>query len=243
MKPAALRTTQLAARLIAGLTAWPPLVRLHGQVAAMPERDRFALLGAGLALLAAAEWFVVWPLHQQHDTIVNAARVEAQAARDSDEQAQQAQQQVQTALQERTRLLDAELVQLGAARRTGQRLSTLLARTLQPLPVHVTLLREVGVEEIESPATAALAGSEGGTASGTSGASGTAHSAVLLYRHRFELRLDGPLQALLDSLKALEADVRPLRIERVKLTAIERGEVQLSVVLVGVGTERTWLSL
>ena len=223
------------------LAAWPPLVRLLGRLAGMPERDRFALLAAGLALAVAAEWFVVWPLHRQHDLIVDAARAEAQAARDSEEEGRQARHQVLTALQLRTRTLDAELAQLGAVRRSGQRLSTLLARTLQPLPVHVVLLREVGVEEVESPAAPTTPGAQGATP--PSGGQAPPAGPVLLYRHRFELRLDGPLPALLATLKALEQDVRPLRIERIKLASVEQGAVQLSVVLVGVGTERTWLSL
>lgn len=229
------------------LAAWPPLVRLLGRLAGMPERDRFALLAAGLALAVAAEWFVVWPLHRQHDLIVDAARAEAQAARDSEEEGRQARHQVLTALQLRTRTLDAELAQLGAVRRSGQRLSTLLARTLQPLPVHVVLLREVGVEEVESPAAAAAPTTPGTptapAATPPSGSQAAPAGPVLLYRHRFELRLDGPLPALLATLKALEQDVRPLRIERIKLASVEQGAVQLSVVLVGVGTERTWLSL
>lgn len=225
---------------------------LLSRLGAMPERDRIALLAAGLALAGAAEWFMVWPMHRQRDLIVETARAQTQAALDTATEAQQSREQQKTLLAERTRLLDADLARLGVAASSGQRLSVLLARTLLPQPVQVLALREVGVDEIDAPATqpgepgAAAAGTPQAAAAdaGQSPAAGAAPaSAVRLYRHRFELRLSGPLPALLAALAAVEKDVRPLRTERVRLAPGERGDVELTLGLLVVGTERVWLSL
>lgn len=228
---------------------------LLSRLGAMPERDRIALLAAGLALAGAAEWFMVWPIHSQRDRIVEAARAQNQTALDTAKEAQQSREQQKTLLAERTRLLDADLARLGVAASSGQRLSVLLARTLLPQPVQVLALREVGVDEIDAPAT--QPGEPGAAAAGTapvaaaaaadagqSPADGAAPaSAVRLYRHRFELRLSGPLPALLAALAAVEKDVLPLRTERVRLAPGERGDVELTLGLWVVGTERVWLSL
>ena len=225
---------------------------LLSRLGAMPERDRIALLAAGLALAGAAEWFMVWPMHRQRDLIVETARAQTQAALDAAKEAQHSREQQKTLLAERTRLLDADLARLGVAASSGQRLSVLLARTLLPQPVQVLALREVGVDEIDAPATqpgepgAAAAGTAPAAAAdaGQSPADGAAPaSAVRLYRHRFELRLSGPLPALLAALAAVERDVLPLRTERVRLAPGERGDVELTLGLWVVGTERVWLSL
>ena len=239
---------------------WPPLLRLKGRwldpllsrIGTMPERDRIALLAAGLALAGAAEWFLVWPMHRQRDSIVEAVRAQTQADLDTAQLAQHEREQRQTALEARTRLLDADLARLGVAASSGQRLSVLLARTLLPQPVRVLALREVGVDEIDAPASradeprladAGIATAVAADAGQSPAAAAAPASPVRLYRHRFELRLAGPLPALLAALAAVEKDVRPLRTERVRLAPGEHGDVELTLGLVVLGTERVWLSL
>jgi hypothetical protein len=220
------------------IAAWPPLVKLMAQLEAMGERDRSALLLAGLALAGAAEWFLVWPMHHQRGNIVEAARAEAQGVSDTARQAEQARTQARSALDSRTQALDQELARLGVAQSSGQQISALLARALRPQAVQVVALRELGVEEIETPpAATATAGVVADAATAAPVA------APLLYRHRFELRLAGDVPALLAALAALEQEVRPLRPERVRMVSADGHTVQLTLALVALGTDRVWLSL
>jgi len=204
----------------------------------MRERDLGALLVAAVALAGAAEWFVVWPMHERRGDVVEAARAQAQGVADAALQAEQAREQVRAALATRTRALDQELASLGRDPSGGQPINALLARALQPQAVRVVALRELGVEEMEMPA-AASAGA------GVAGEAGPAAAVTppLLYRHRFELRLAGEVPALLAALTALEQGVRPLRAERVRMAPGDDHAVHLTLTLVVLGTERVWLSL
>ncbi len=223
------------------LAAWAPLTHLLTRLAALPHRERVAVLAAGLAVVAAVEWFAVVPLMQRHDSIVDAARAQAQAASEADESAQAAQAQAATELAERSQRVETELQQLGAATKSGksgQRLADLLARTLQPHTVRMVALRELGVDEIETAAAPQADPADPATATAAA-----VPARVLLYRHRFELSVAGPVPAVLAKLSSLEQGLRPLRIEQLKLGPADNGEVLLTLVLVGVGTERAWLSL
>ena len=226
---------------------------------AMSERDRVALLLAGLALVGAVDWFAVWPMNHQRDSIVQAARAQAQATADAATQAQEELAKAMAALDERARSLDADLAKLGMAQTSGQQLSTLLTRALQQQAVQVLGLRETAAESIEAASPAAVAAHS--PADGAANASGAAAAAVVgatasslgevgatppavaLYRHRFELRLQGEVPALLVALSALERDVKPLRISRVRLEGAEGQQARLTLALVVLSTERVWLSL
>ncbi len=204
----------------------------------MRERDLGALLVAAVALAGAAEWFVVWPMHERRGDVVEAARAQAQGVTDAALQAEQAREQLRATLAARTRALDQELASLGRDPSGGQQINALLARALQPQAVRVVTLRELGVEEMEMPAAASAGVGVAGEA-----APAAAIAPPPLYRHRFELRLAGEVPALLAALAALEQDVRPLRAERVRMAPGDDHAVHLTLTLVVLGTERVWLSL
>ncbi len=222
---------------------------------AMSERDRMALLLAGLALVGAVDWFAVWPMNHQRDSIVQAARAQAQATADAAAQAQDELAKAMAALDERSRSLDADLAKLGMAQTSGQQLGTLLTRALQQQAVQVLGLRETAAESIEAAGPAAVAanspadeatnasGAADGAAPTTTGEAGATAPAVALFRHRFELRLQGEVPALLVALSSLERDVKPLRISRVRLEGAEGKQARLTLALVVLSTERVWLLL
>lgn len=226
---------------------------------AMSERDRMALLLAGLALVAAIDWFAVWPMNLQRASIVQAALAQAQATADAAAQAQLELSKAMEALDERARSLDADLAKLGMAQTSGQQLGSLLNRALQQQAVQVLGLRETAAESIEatSPAatgtgsaagalanaSSAIATAAVGAAPAPTGEAGAAAPAVALFRHRFELRLQGEVPALLVALSTLEHDVKPLRISRVRLEGAEGRQARLTLALVVLSTERVWLSL
>ncbi|MDP1901095.1 MAG: hypothetical protein Q8K96_11655 [Rubrivivax sp.] len=214
------------------------LARLLQALGRLSERDRLALLLAGLSLAGAAEWFFVWPMHSQRGHIVDAVRAEAQGVSDAARQAEQALRQAHAEQQARAAALDADLAQLGMAQVSGHKLGELVARTLKPQAVRVVTLRELAVEEFQvsaaAPAGAALALPEGAPA---------APAPRPLYRHRFELRLAGEVPALLAAVAALEREVRPLRTERLRMASSDGRAVELTLAFVVVGTERVWLTL
>lgn len=222
---------------------------------AMSERDRMALLLAGLALVGAVDWFAVWPMNHQRDSIVQAARAQAQATADAAAQAQDELAKAMAALDARSHSLAADLARLGMAQTSGQQLGTLLTRALQQQAVQVLGLRETAAESVEAASPAAAEGqppadgtanAPGVVGSATPGAAGDAGATapvVALFRHRFELRLQGEVPALLVALSALERDVKPLRIARVRLEGAEGKQARLTLALVVLSTERVWLSL
>lgn len=224
---------------------------------AMAERDRFALLAAGLAFVAALDWFVVWPMSQQRSNIVQAAQEQTQASTDAAAQAEQELADAKAALDERARKLEADLEQLGMAQTSGQQLGALLVRVLQQQAVQVLGLRETAAEAIEAPgpaaadadasanpaAAVAAAAASAAAAVAPADAPGAAAPAIALFRHRFELRLQGEVPALMVALSSLEREVKPLRISRVRLEGAEGRQARLTLALVVLSTERVWLSL
>jgi hypothetical protein len=214
------------------------LARPLQALAALSERDRVALLLAGLSLAGAAEWFLVWPLHAQRTRVVEAVHAEIQGVDDAARQAEQARGQAQAEQEARARTLARDLDLLGMGEAGGHKLGELLARALAPQAVQVLALRELGVEEFQvDPAanTGAPAVAEGELPA--------APAARALYRHRFELRLAGEVPALLAAAAALEREVRPLRAERVRMASTDGHAVELTLTLVVVASERVWLAL
>lgn len=212
---------------------------------AMSERDRLALLLAGLALVGAADWFVVWPMNQQRDSIVRAALAEAQATSDAAAKAEMDRSQAMAQSKERSRQLDADLAKLGMAQTSGQQLSALLARALQQRDVQVIGLRETAAETVEttSPLTSGAPSTASADASEVAAAPDSLAATKSLFRHRFELRLLGETPSLMAALAALETEVKPLRISHVRMEGAEGKQAQLTLMLVVLSTERVWLSL
>ena len=224
----------------------PWLARLD----AIPERDRYAMLAAGLALVGALELMAVQPMRDKREAIQLAATTEAQGVSDA-AAASEADQATQAAdVTARLTKVDAELAALGVGAGAGsgagvggrgargESLSFLLSRTLQRQAVHVVSLRALGVQELNLAVPA-----DGATTAGTVIADAAAPSKAM-YRHRYELTLGGEIAQLTASVAALEHGLLPLRIERVRLASTgSDNAVQATVTLVTIGLERTWLSL
>ena len=224
----------------------PWLARLD----AIPQRDRYAMLAAGLALVGALELMAVQPMRDKREAIQLAATTEAQGVSDA-AAASEADQATQAAdVTARLTKVDAELAALGVGAGAGsgagvggrgargESLSFLLSRTLQRQAVHVVSLRALGVQELNLAVPA-----DGATTAGTVIADAAAPSKAM-YRHRYELTLGGEIAQLTASVAALEHGLLPLRIERVRLASTgSDNAVQATVTLVTIGLERTWLSL
>ena len=226
----------------------PWLARLD----AIPERDRYAMLAAGLALVGALELMAVQPMRDKREAIQLAATTEAQGVSDA-AAASEADQATQAAdVTARLAKVDAELAALGVGAGAGagsgagvggrgargESLSFLLSRTLQRQAVNVVSLRALGVQELNLAVPADAA-----TTAGTVIADAAAPSKAM-YRHRYELTLGGEIAQLTASVAALEHGLLPLRIERVRLASTgSDNAVQATVTLVTIGLERTWLSL
>lgn len=217
---------------------------------AVPERDRYAMLAAGLALVGALEVVGVQPMRNKREAIQQAATSEAQNASNAAAAAETDQATQAADVTARLAKVDAELASMGVsagagagvgsggAGSRGESLSFLLSRTLQRQAVQVVSLRALGVQELN------LAVPTDVTApTGTVLADAAALSKPL-YRHRYELTLGGDVAQLTASVAALERGILPLRIERVRLASNgSDNAVQATVTLVTIGLERTWLSL
>ena len=221
---------------------------------AIPERDRYAMLAAGLALVGALELMGVQPMRDKREAIQRAAIAEAQSV--SDAAAATAADQATQAADVTARLakVEAELAALGVGAGAGvgvgvgagvgekgargDSLSFLLSRTLQRQAVNVVSLRALGVQELNLAVPTDVAATAGTVVADAAAAP------KAMYRHRYELTLGGEIAQLTASVAALEHGILPLRIERVRLASngIDNA-VQATVTLVTIGLERTWLSL
>ena len=222
------------------LTLLPNQVRLRWQTLldrldGMPARERGLLIVGALALLVALELLVVWPMHGQRQTVVDAATAQAQNEATAAAQAVAALAQAEADLQTRLATVERELKVLGAGKASGEPMGFLLSRTLRGQGVQMLSLRELAVEELDT-APAAVPGQDT-----TANATGATHPP--LFRHRWELRFGGEVGALRAAVQSLDDGLRPLRIERVRIGSSDGRTVEATVTLVVIGTERTWLSI
>ncbi len=219
----------------------PSLARLEK----LRSRDRLLLAASMLALLAGLELLVAMPLRDKR-LAIDAAALNSEA----DEQQRQAQIAADTAqrddaLQRRIDSVAAALGAVGATAAPRDSLHFLLSRTLQGLPVTVSALRALPGEEI------VIEKGESTDAVPAEGAASASAAPPPLFRHRYELQVQGNLVDLLAALQALEANARPLRVERVRLQAPAEiaGSaggtrlLQARITLLTLGSERTWLAL
>lgn len=222
---------------------------------ALPGRDRALVAGLLLALPILVEWVWVWPLHDRRTSIADAvvaSRQEVDAARlAASQDALQAVAGLERSLQD----LDTELARHGSTSRGSEPLSRVFERLLSPQPVHIVALRELPSQDVVAPSAAgpaatALAAVTGAAADGAPGSAdpaamvAAAAPAVVLVRHRVELELSGEPGHLVAALRALEQGARPLRVERVRLHAVDdRATVHLGIVFTAVTADRSWLTL
>lgn len=201
------------------------------------SRDRLLLGGAMLALLAGLELLVVMPMRDKRLAIDAALSTSESDQQQLLAQREQALRERDDALQRRSDSVAASLAAVGATAAPRESLRFLLSRTLQGLPVQVTSLRALAGEEIVVEQGAPTDGVP------PDAAASAPQAPPPLFRHRYELQVSGALPEMLAALQALEVNARPLRVERVRLSADAQGALQARITLLSLGSERTWLAL
>ncbi len=212
------------------------------QIDALPQRERAALLMAGLALLVGFEFMVVLPMQTQRQVLADVAAAAAeeearQKASMEDERTRQ-EEELNQRLKAANEALQALGVNSGVVGTRGESLSFLLSRTLSDNPVEVVSLRALDAEEMS------LAPRPGeGEAAPPPEAAEAGGKPLVLYRHRYLLVLGGEFGDVTRAIDALEGALKPLRIERVRLQGRPDGSVAAAIQWVTIGLEKSWLSL
>jgi len=220
----------LRPRLEALRQAWR---RQAARYDALPRRDRVALLGAGLALAAAAEFLFVQPMVARAALIQAAVHEQAQAAADEQARRHDEQAAALAALHARLGQQQRQLQALGHGAHGSERLGPWLQRSLAVQGVRLDALRELGSEAVADPAAPADAAPDAATAA--------TEAPPSVWRHRVELTLGGPSAALIEAVRSLDARIPPARIESVRLAGQSDAAVQAVVVLLHTSQEPTWL--
>jgi hypothetical protein len=207
------------------------------QLDAMPQRERFALLMAGLAVLVGVEFLVVLPMQTQRQSLADMSLASAE-----EEARQQSQQAEELARQEEelnqrlaaaNEALKALGVNAGLVGTRGESLSFLLSRTLHDSPVQGMSLRALDAEAM----------SLGTRVPDGEAAPEAPAKPQRLFRHRYVLSLGGEFGPVTQALNSLEGTLKPLRIEQVRLQGQPDGSVVATVYWVTMGLEKSWLSL
>lgn len=213
--------------------------KLLARIDAVPQRDRWTLAAGLLALAIGAQFLLVTPLHDRRVGIKSSALAEGDAQAQADASARAAKLQERDELKARQVQTTQQLATLGLAPTQHDAVGALIARTLPDSSVQLVGVQALPVQEL-TPVGANDAGVAVAAAAATPVAA--AEPAPMLYRHRAELRLEGPVPQLLQALDAVERRLAPLRVERVRLAAVPGG-VQARVVMTTLSRDRNWLAL
>ncbi|MES2091303.1 MAG: hypothetical protein V4532_15180 [Pseudomonadota bacterium] len=204
----------------------------------LSERDRGAVLAALIAVIFGLDMVGAMPLRDQRTAVEKAILVTRDAAQQAQIDAATQQQTSAAGLQQRRVKVTKDLATFGLNNTLKDSLTFLLSRTLQGQDVTIQSLKALDVEQValEIPAAPEASTPEQAVA---------ANNALppTLYRHRYELELQAALKDLPSTLNALEHDSRPLRVERIQLRALPSGAMGLTVMLVTIGLDKTWLAL
>jgi hypothetical protein len=203
---------------------------------ALPRRDRVALLGAGLALAAAAEFLLVQPMVARAALVEAAVQDQAQATAAEQARIDGEQAAALAALHARLEQQQRALQALGHGQHGSERLGPWLQRSLAVQGVRLDALRELGSEAVADPA----APTDAPPAPPDAAPAATA-APPPVWRHRVELTLGGPSAALIEAVRSLDARIPPARIESVRLAGASDAAVQAVIVLVHTSQEPTWL--
>lgn len=205
----------------------------------LSERDRMAVLAAVVASVVGLDMLLVSPMNAQRKALVESMAATAQGEQQVQLDAQQQQANLALELDQRKAKVDKDLAAFGLNNTLKDSLSFMLARTLRTKFATIESLRALNVDElvIDAPtneATDAVAEAAGSPAE---------DKHPTLYRHRYELKLQTELKSMAPTLDALENDSRPMRVESVHMLALPSGAIEVTVVLVTIGLEKTWLAL
>jgi hypothetical protein len=217
------------------------LLAALARIDALPRRDRYSLLGGLLAVAIGVQAMWLLPMHERRLAITTSVAEEDRSRSDALAAATDEKTQALALLRNTNTELEGKLATLGLKAMQREPVSSFVARTLRGNGVRLVALTALPVDELTLPTLA----SEGEAAAATTPASGAATAAPpTLFRHRAEVRIEGPVQGLVQTLAQLERELVPLRVERVRLSpAGAAGAAQASVVLTTISQERTWLAL
>lgn len=216
------------------------LLAAVARIDALPRRERFTLLGGLLALAIGVQALWVAPARDKRLAIAQSS-VEADLSRGDALSSAAAQSSAAFQdLQRRHRELEAKLAGVGLKATQREAVSGFVTRSLIGEGVRLAALTALPVEELIIAESAAAAGAAAESADPATPAA----TRPALFRHRAELRLEGPVKGVVQAIEQVERGLAPLRIERIRITPIgSAGAVQASLVLTTISEERTWLAL
>jgi hypothetical protein len=210
------------------------LMALYARIDQFSRRDRLSLACGLLAAVIGIEMMVVQPLRTQRLIITQSILAENNAQSEAEKAARIERAARLADMKTRVSLLEARLAALGLKEAHRDPLTSFLNQAALRHGLVVASARGLPVEELNltpntlTPETA------------TAGEAAVVATPPTLYRHRAEVKLQGPVGGLAQALAALERDMAPLRIERVQFTP-GGGAVQATVVLTTISQERAWL--
>ncbi len=218
--------------------------RLHAAVAridALPHRERLMLAGGMLAMAIGVQALWVAPTRDKRVAIAESA-AESERSRSDAEVAAAAQNSAALdGLRERNRGLEAKLAALGLKASQREPVGTFVTRSLLGEGVRLASLAALPVEELA--VANAIPTADSGQTNPVEASTTPAVPRPTLYRHRTELRLEGPVRNVLRTVEQLERQLAPLRVERLRVVPSgTAGAVQASLVLTTISEERTWLA-
>ena len=206
------------------------------RIDALPQRERWTLAAGLFALAIGVQFLMVTPAHDRRVAIESSALADGDAKSQAEASAISAKSQERDALKTQQAHTTQQLATLGLATTQHDSVGALIARTLPDSSVQLVGVQALPVQELDIAAA-----DEPSAAAAVAVPAATAASAVqaapMLYRHRAELRLEGPVPQLLQALDAVEHRLSPLRVEQVRLTAVPGG-VQARVVLTTLSRNR-----
>lgn len=234
-----------------------PIKRWVGKVNALPQRDRIALLGGGLALIVGFEFQAVLPIHDRRAALLASQPGQDPLQEQNDrlalEKKQAELQKLQQVLAGRSPL-ESNSTEAGSPREVFAALRQAMA--LQEVEV-VSLKALPDSEPIKAPDAVPAAATEPDATAVAEAASevvadvaaaaapeAPAASEPSVYRHRAELKVVGTVAHVNQVLKQFEQGKQLLRLERVRLTPAQNTQqIEATLSLVLISQEQTWLAM
>lgn len=200
----------------------------------LPQRDRWTLAVGVLALALGVQSLVVSSARERRLAIESSSVADRAERSESETQALADKTRERDALKTRQALTAQQLAELGLASTPHDAIGALISRALPGNSVQLIGLQALPTQELSAPTE--------DNPNAVAEAASTAPPAPMLFRHRAEFRLEGPVAPLLQALDAVEHRLAPLHIEQVRLTAVPGG-AQARVTLTTLSRDRNWLAL